>query len=39
MIEHTSTGKAPWVLVEAEDKLFARIKVLKSAVKVLEGNL
>jgi len=39
MIEHTSTGQAPWVLVEAEDKLFARIKVLKSAVKALEGNL
>ena len=28
MIERTSTDYAPWTLVEAEDKLFARIKVL-----------
>jgi polyphosphate:AMP phosphotransferase len=26
--ERTSTGRAPWILVEAEDKNFARLKVL-----------
>ncbi len=28
MVERTSTPSAPWTLVEAEDKYFARIKVL-----------
>jgi AMP-polyphosphate phosphotransferase len=28
MIEHTSTTLAPWTLIEANDKRFARIKVL-----------
>lgn len=30
MVERTSTRAAPWVLVEGNDKRFARIKVLKS---------
>ena len=30
MIERTSTRRAPWTLVEANDKAFARIKVLKA---------
>jgi polyphosphate kinase 2 (PPK2 family) len=30
MIEHTSTTDAPFVLVEANDKYFARIKVLET---------
>jgi polyphosphate:AMP phosphotransferase len=30
MIDRTSTEIAPWTLVEAEDKYFARIKVLKT---------
>ena len=30
MIERTSTSRAPWTLVEGNDKRFARIKVLKT---------
>jgi len=30
MIEHTSSDLAPWTLVEAEDKDFARLKVLST---------
>jgi polyphosphate:AMP phosphotransferase len=30
MVAHTSTRHAPWTLVEANDKYFARIKVLKT---------
>ncbi len=29
MVDHTSTKAAPWTLVEANDKYFARIKTLK----------
>ena len=30
MIDRTSTRRAPWTLVEANDKYFARVKVLKT---------
>ena len=30
MVARTSTRRAPWVLVEANDKLFARIKVIRT---------
>ena len=30
MVERTSTEIAPWTLVEANDKYYARIKVLKT---------
>jgi polyphosphate:AMP phosphotransferase len=36
MIERTSTAPAPWTIVEANDKFFARIKVLKTACNRLE---
>jgi polyphosphate:AMP phosphotransferase len=39
MIDRTSTEIAPWTLVEAEDKNFARIKVLKTIVDRLEAAL
>ena len=39
MVDRTSTELAPWTLVEAEDKYFARIKVLKTIVKALETAL
>ncbi len=39
MIERTSTEIAPWTLVAAEDKKFARIKVLKTLVKRIEEAL
>jgi polyphosphate:AMP phosphotransferase len=39
MVDRTSTEIAPWTLVEAEDKLFARVKVLKTIVGRLEAAL
>jgi polyphosphate kinase 2 (PPK2 family) len=30
MLEQTSTAVAPWTVVEADDKLHARVKVLKT---------
>ncbi len=36
MFEKTSTEAAPWILVEANDKDFARLKVLKSVAKALQ---
>jgi polyphosphate:AMP phosphotransferase len=39
MIERTSTGRAPWVLVEANDKHWARVKVLETVRDVLRGEL
>ncbi len=39
MLLKTSTHKAPWTIVEANDKLHARIKVLKTAVNKLKEEL
>jgi polyphosphate kinase 2 (PPK2 family) len=39
MVERTSTRDAPWTLVEANDKAFARLKVLKTACDRLERAL
>ena len=39
MVDRTSSEHAPWTLVEAEDKLYARIKILKTVVKRLEAVL
>jgi polyphosphate kinase 2 (PPK2 family) len=39
MVDRTSTEIAPWTLVEAEDKHFARIKVLDTIVDRLKGAL
>ena len=39
MVERTSTEFAPWTLVEANDKRFARIKVLRAVVERLEAAL
>jgi polyphosphate:AMP phosphotransferase len=36
MVERTSTVGAPWTLVEANDKHFARIKVLRTLVEAIE---
>lgn len=36
MIDRTSTEIAPWTLVEAEDKLFARVKVLRVLADAVE---
>jgi len=39
MVEHTSTVLAPWSLIPANDKLFARIEVLKKVCEHLEEIL
>ncbi len=39
MLLKTSTYVAPWTVVEANDKWYARIKVLKTVVKKLEKEL
>ena len=36
MIDRTSTAIAPWTLVEANNKYFARVKVISTLVKTLE---
>lgn len=39
MVDRTSTDIAPWTLVEANDKYFARIKILKTVCGALEAAL
>ena len=39
MILKTSTHRAPWVIVEANDKLYARVKVLRSVERALREGL
>ena len=39
MVDRTSTGIAPWILVEADDKNFARIKILKTLCQRIEEAL
>ncbi|RNC66690.1 MAG: polyphosphate:AMP phosphotransferase [Desulfuromonadales bacterium] len=39
MIDRTSTEIAPWTLVEAEDKQYARIKVLRTLCERIEERL
>ncbi len=39
MVDRTSTEIAPWTLIEANDKYFARIKVLKTLCQSIEAAL
>jgi len=39
MIERTSTSRAPWTVIAAEDKYLARIEVLKTACATIEAAL
>lgn len=39
MLLRTSTSHAPWTIVEAEDKYFARVRVMKTVVQKLEQEL
>ncbi len=39
MVDRTSTSLAPWTLVEANDKWFARVKVLRTICKALDEAL
>jgi polyphosphate kinase 2 (PPK2 family) len=37
MVDRTGTSIAPWTLVEANDKRFARVKVLRAVNDALEA--
>jgi AMP-polyphosphate phosphotransferase len=39
LVEHTSTNAAPWIMVEGNDKAYARIKVISSLCDRLEAAL
>ena len=39
MVERTSTGNAPWTLVEANDKNYARVKILRTLCERLQAEL
>lgn len=39
MVDRTSTGTAPWTIVESNDKYFARVKVLRTICERLEKEL
>jgi polyphosphate:AMP phosphotransferase len=39
MVDHTGTSEAPWVMVEANDKFYARIKVLETICEQIEKSL
>jgi len=39
MVDRTSTGTAPWTIVESNDKYFARVKVLRTICERLEREL
>lgn len=39
MIDRTSTEHAPWTIIEAEDKYYARIKILKTLCERIERAL
>ncbi len=39
MLLKTSTLRAPWTIVEGNDKLYARVKTLRTLVEVLQGEL
>jgi polyphosphate:AMP phosphotransferase len=39
MVDRTSTGNAPWTLVEANDKNYARVKIIKTVCERLEEAL
>ncbi len=39
MLMRTSTKKAPWTVVESNDKYYSRIKVLKTVIEAIEKRL
>jgi polyphosphate kinase 2 (PPK2 family) len=39
MLDRTDHAAAPWVLVEAEDKRWARVKVVESVVAAIESGM
>ena len=39
MLQKTSTTNSRWIIVESNDKRYSRIKVLKTAVEIIEKEL
>ena len=39
MITQTSTATAPWTIVEADDKLWARVKCLRTVAEAIQQRL
>jgi polyphosphate kinase 2 (PPK2 family) len=39
MVDRTSTQAAPWTLVEANNRYFARIKILRTLCERIEAAL
>jgi polyphosphate kinase 2 (PPK2 family) len=39
MVRETSTGYAPWTLVEAESKRYARVKVIETVIAAAEAGM
>ena len=39
MLDRTDHAAAPWVLVEAEDKRWTRVKVTESVVRAIETGM
>ena len=39
MLVRTSTTYAPWIVVEGNDKYYARVKVLRTVVEALEEKI
>jgi polyphosphate kinase 2 (PPK2 family) len=39
MVRETSTGFAPWTLVEAESKRYARVKVIETVIAAVEDGM
>ncbi|MGE0558051.1 MAG: polyphosphate:AMP phosphotransferase [Burkholderiales bacterium] len=39
MVDRTSTTRAPWTLVEADNKYYARVKVLRTLAEAVEAEL
>ena len=39
MIRRTSTKSAPWIIVESQDKRYARIKAIQSAIQAIEARI
>lgn len=39
MLQKTSTERAPWIIVEGNDKKYARLKVLRTVRRALEARL
>jgi len=39
MVERTSTGNAPWTMVEANDKNYARVKILRTLCERVDAEL